>query len=121
MPTEEQHLLQFERNREVAQRLSGTADYDWAVVALFYAALHLIQAHLIRTSGPVRTHSERNRRMLNNDDLKPAYDAYRTLRDHSETARYECRRFAQEEFEAIRDGAFATVRDHMEALLGDTR
>lgn len=86
MPTQEEHLLQFEHNRQVAQQLSDSAEYDWAIVALFYATLHLIQAHLVRVGVAPRTHAERNRRLLSSVELRPAYDPYRALRDHSEEA-----------------------------------
>jgi uncharacterized protein (UPF0332 family) len=118
MPTEEQHLAQYERNVLISQHLAEASDYDWAVTALFYAALHLVQAWFVTRNFSVGNHRRRDNEMLASTYLQPILDEYRALRTHSENARYNCRLFSQREFEEIRSGSFATVVAHMESLGG---
>jgi len=118
LATEGEHLSQFEHNVRVADRLAAMRLYDRAVTALFYAALHLAQAYLVRMGEAAETHVQRERRVLLTPDLRPILHFYRTLRDYSEEARYACRRFNQEEFEVLRDRSFAAVVPHLRALLG---
>lgn len=41
------HLAKAEHNKALAEFLKGQSDYlDWQVVAIFYAALHKVQAML---------------------------------------------------------------------------
>lgn len=117
MLAEKDHLLQFEHNVAVAQRLVDSADYDWAVTALFYACLHLAQAYLVRVGVLAETHVQRERQMLRLPELSPILSTYRTLRDHSEDARYSGRRFTQAEFVSIHDGTFTAVVTRLRSLL----
>jgi hypothetical protein len=121
MASEEEHLAQFEHNLDVSQRLAAATDYDWAIVVLFYASLHLVQAWCVRNEQFIEGHRQREQAINGSNELFSIADQYRVLRVDSENARYRCRRFTQEEFEAIRDGVFATVREHLQALLGGTR
>ncbi len=117
MATDEQHLQQFERNTAVAQKLSESADYEWAVIALFYAGLHLVQAYLVRGGIDAKNHSQRNREIMRNEEMRAVHESYRALRDDSEYARYECGRFSQQEFEEIRGGTFNRIVTHVQALM----
>ena len=117
MATDEQHIQQFERNTVVAQRLTQFGDYDWAVIALFYASLHLVQTYLVRKGIDVRNHAQRNREIIRDDEVRLVYNSYRELRNYSEAARYECRQFSLEEFEVIRSGVFNSFVTHMRSLL----
>lgn len=110
-------MAQFAHNADVAARLAVLADYDWAVIALFYASLHLAQAYLVRRGVFADTHVRRERQMLMLPELESVLDAYRTLRDRSEDARYECRRFSEQEYEAIRGSMFQRVVMHVQTLV----
>ena len=47
MATIKSHLAKAEHNKALAEFLKGQSDYlDWQVVAIFYAALHKVQAML---------------------------------------------------------------------------
>ena len=120
MATRDQHIAQFEHNVAVVQRLSDTEDFDWAVTALFCAALHLIQAYIVERNDGVASHGRRDRLMRSREEFRPVLGAYRTLRDYSEHARYECRQFSRQEFEGVRDGVFAQVVDYVRPLIGDS-
>jgi hypothetical protein len=117
--TVDEHLDQFEHNLEVARRLAGTDDnWDWALTALFYAALHLCQAYMSRQGLQADSHRKRERQMLASSELQPVLNHYKALRNDSEEARYDCRQFSRSEFESIRDGTFSTVSGHLRSLLG---
>ena len=113
-----EHLAQFDHNLGVADRLADSSDFDWAVTAFFYAALHFTQAYLSTRDVIVASHGQRDRVMRNTAELVSILHSYRTLRDESEHARYECRSYSREEYETIRSTHFAMVVDHMRGLTG---
>ena len=117
MVTDAEHLAQFQHNVSVAEQLAASGNYGWAVTVLFYAGLHILQAYLVRSGALVESHVQRERQMLRSE-LLPILDPYTTLRNDSEEARYECRRFSREEFESIRNGSFTSVTTHLRSLLG---
>jgi hypothetical protein len=116
--TTDQHRAQFEHNAAVATKLADSGDHDWAVTALFYAALHLCQVYLLRNALSAESHRQRERQILASSELRPILDQYKALRTHSEHARYECRPFSPDEFAAIHRGSFATVIEHLHSVLG---
>jgi hypothetical protein len=117
--TIDEHLDQFQHNDVASQVLARAGDnWDWAVTAMFYAALHLCQAYLIRAGLEANSHGSRDRQMLASPQLRPILDQYRALRNDSQEARYECRRFSLEEYESIREGSFTILTTHLRALLG---
>ena len=118
MASVEEHLDQFEHNLSVSSKLEAADDYDWAVTTLFYAALQLMQAYMIRHDLVADSHRRREQLMLGHAGLQPIVDQYRALRNLSEHARYECRRFSREEFDSIRNGSFTSVTTHLRSLLG---
>jgi HEPN domain-containing protein len=121
LAVEAQHLAQYEHNVAVAGRLASSGDFDWAVTALFYAALQLAQAYLVRSNVVVQSHAQRQRLMGSTDELRGVLDSYRTLRDYSEHARYECRSYTRGEFEAVQRAQFIPFVRHVQALLGVAR
>jgi hypothetical protein len=85
------HLSQARHNFRLYQKLRDEGEFlDWAVTALFYTALHLIQACLIDIAGNAfdypRSHEQRDafiRRKLNDVWLP-----YNFLQNQSTRARY---------------------------------
>jgi hypothetical protein len=85
------HLAQTRHNFRLYQKLRDEGEFlDWAVTALFYTALHLIQACLIDIASDAfdypRNHEQRDsfiRRKLS--DL---WLPYRSLQNQSNRARY---------------------------------
>jgi len=66
---------------------------DWACVARFYAALHLVNAYLVDKGNvnfdPESTeHKERKQAMAQCPELRDAPQKYRRLKDLSEEVRY---------------------------------
>jgi len=84
-----QHTAKAEHNELVASQLAaGKSAYDWAVIALFYAALHLVDDQASRKNLHHTGHKVRARFVFEEwPDMQPAYVA---LHQSSEQARYEC-------------------------------
>ena len=95
MPTVEDYLIQADRNAEVAGRLAtrgGTRtpiSLQWAVVCVFYAGVHYINAYLKRRTGVVpKNHGDRETCVgLRMDE--PVHDALRDLKTACDDTRYK--------------------------------
>lgn len=84
-----QHTTKAQHNGLVAsQLLAGKCAYDWAVVALFYAAVHLVDAQAARKKRHPGGHEARRQFVFEHwPEMEPTYTA---LHQRSEQARYEC-------------------------------
>lgn len=116
MPHPAAHQLQAVQNRDFAYELIRSRPDDhcamqWAVTALFYAAVHCVDGALVRaTSFRPYNHDERFRALLQASTVPlEVRRAYRVLYDLSRSARYDLgqfsaddvRRIAIEEFQPI--------------------
>ena len=100
MPSKRQHLKQAAHNEELLTRfnLVGLGFEDWAVTALFYSALHYVEAFF---------HEKFNRHYTNHPDrddavarcLPHCYDEYHELKNDSREVRYAMRKFTPKEVE----------------------
>jgi hypothetical protein len=101
MPLENDHLTQARINEEFAELLLNTAEgrfLGWAVVSLFYAAVHYGRAFLRSCKAPVITsHPGFETHFMNVSGNQAAYNLYRRLKDESERARYDCCVYTQNE------------------------
>ena len=106
-----QYLARARQHYQSYLRLkSGGRDLDWAVVALFYTALHLVEAYFVEHhSYPTRDHQRRRDRV--GALLTPLFQHYRTLEDKSQDARYEPQLvpFTPEEVQELEDADFAPL------------
>lgn len=106
MPNKDPHLEQAGRNASVADILVHDGTYsEWVVTALFYEALHRVDAYLAaKYSKHPKDHRERQRyvSLL----LKHLHTDYRELESESRRARYDCVRFSTTEI-----GELAKCRD----------
>ena len=91
MPTTSEHRGRAKQNVRFAESfdLKNTPYLDWVVTAYFYAALHLVDALLWEVDG-LNPASHLDRRVYVKDKpyLRPISSEYRSLKDHSEDARY---------------------------------
>lgn len=117
MPTQRQHIVKQEHNEALFGELVNSAFPDWAVTALFYASLHLIEAHLPPPVG-TRRHVERERAIFAARDLTVVYGHFRELKDQSGDARYDCVIFTEADVRALHDQRYAPLRRHVRGLLG---
>jgi len=98
--TADDHLDQARRNLAVAKHLLGehrsdTTFVQWAVTAIFYCAVHCMQAHLMRHGKGPRTHEARGRPIADPRYGVPieVQTAYELLSQRSPAARYELATF----------------------------
>ncbi len=113
------HIDGAHRNYQRYQRLLQTPeDTDWAVVALFYAALHLVQAHAIAKSGRLQepvpdNHNERIKYVKQN--LGRLEADYVVLEEASKLVRYDLWQPTPEQAATYHDQEFARIRTHLAA------
>lgn len=112
------HIEEAHRNYLLYQRfLEEPASLDWALVVLFYSALHLVQAHAL-SKGKIaginvpKTHLERDNYV--DDHLGDIRFHYRILREASEDARYDLVKRTREEVIYIHDKHFLAVKNYLE-------
>jgi hypothetical protein len=88
--TEEEHLNRGRANLAFARRLStvDSTEAAWKVTASFYAALHFVEATLVRRGLAGTTHVRRRDLMAAEPALRHVRAEYRTLEDASRDARY---------------------------------
>ena len=91
MPTTSEHLARANQNVCFAESfdLKTTPYLDWVVTAYFYAALHLVDALLWEKErlNP-ELHEQRRDYVKRKSYLRAISGEYRSLKDHSEDARY---------------------------------
>jgi len=102
-PTPDDHLEQARHNLRLAEYLLrehgvDTTFVQWAVAAIFYCAVHCIQAHLIRSGRSPRTHEARGRLIADPQYGVPidVQTAYELLSQRSRAARYDLATFDAE-------------------------
>ena len=116
MPEASEPILQARHNESAAGILAGEELFDWAVTALFYAALHEVQAYLIQLGSQPASHTRREVEIGRHPEILPILDLYRQLRTHSENVRYDCRMFSADEFEDIREQNYQAIIRHIQGL-----
>lgn len=118
MSSREEHVHRAEQDDVFFQVTSRgePAHLHWAVVALFYSALHYVEAVLFPSHSS--SHADRNRRISIHPDLRPLFPAYYDLYQRSLDARYETRSFSAEDVRDVKDNLFLPVRSHIRQLLG---
>jgi len=91
VPTTSEHLVRAKQNIRFAESfdLKTTPYLDWVVTAYFYAALHLVDALLYEKDhlNP-ELHEHRRDFVKGKWYLRGISTEYRSLKDHSEDARY---------------------------------
>ena len=93
MPAKDDHIGQAEHNRHFWNSLDfATSSYiDWAVVGMFYEAVHWIEAYLATIGLHSRSHMQRASKISTVEVLRNdpnLVSDYGLLRTESENARY---------------------------------
>ena len=118
MPQLAEHILQAEKNERLFDNLIGTEFNDWAVVSLFYAALHYVDAYFVERVGTSPSnHRSRNRLISMTIELVSIETFYRELYARSLDARYNIVTISEDEAIQERTSYFVPVRTHIRALL----
>jgi hypothetical protein len=115
MPTGSTHLAQAARNKTLA--LAIVDDYpDWAVVVLFYAALHLVDAYLARSNVHPRSQGDWGI-YVDRSSLRSIAASYHQLQDRSRDARYNAQPFTPLQFQLLHQRHFLPLKRHIDGLL----
>lgn len=119
MPNFGDHILQARHNEEFYQATDKTAYSDWAMTAVYYAALHYVDALLAR-AGMIDPggHDVRDQEVRARAELRPIARLYFRLKSRSRNARYYCTRFQLTELQRSYEGDLADIRSHLLPLVG---
>jgi hypothetical protein len=85
------HLERSRRDESVGAKVLAISG-DWAIVARFYAAMHVLEAYLLTKNGRffAKRHDERWRAVKASPELRENFRAaYAQLHDVSEQVRYD--------------------------------
>lgn len=119
MASRQQHQQRALDNEQFSRSLSsGTQYLDWAVVGLFYAALHFVEAYLDKAAGQhIDTHVSREKFINVDRALKPVSKEYRELRQRCDDARYRLLPVTSGLVAGLIANEFAAVKAHITPLL----
>ena len=111
MPSERDHVRRAEQNLAFYNTfaLETTPYRDWAVTALFYSALHYVDARLDAFGIHPEDHGTRGREVR--QKLPNLYRSYRELHDKSEDARYRLLDFDSDSIRDLETRDFAAIRE----------
>ncbi len=98
-------------------RLDSQTRIDWALIALFYAAMHYVEAYLATLGQHVRSHTTRDTYLGRDINLKKVYTEYQDLKFYGYSARYEMFRFKAEDVTNQAAKHFATIKANIQPLL----
>jgi hypothetical protein len=106
-------IEQARHNYGLYETLRNEGSYtDWAVTALFYAALHLVEAHAIEHDHPLDpTHLGRRAYLWRY--LPQVASRYRRLEDASREARYELWHPSLEELLTLHTSLFRAIETRL--------
>lgn len=117
MPDKAQHLNRADGNERLARSLDfdDGLQVDWALVILFYSALHYIDSFLAGKNKHPKNHESRDIEVENNGTLNPIYNDYRRLKDVSREARYDIPNYHKTQFPKF-DQRFQNIKRHIKSL-----
>jgi len=120
------HVNKAERNEQFYQAHDlGTSDFnEWAIVVLFYASMHYVDAVLYQdTSLPLKMrnpkdHKVRNIAISQCSQLNPIAPMYVDLRDRCWQARYHIISFPSNYLAKFESRVFKPTRTYLRKALG---
>ena len=97
MPQKHEHLTKAKHDEEFVSSLdlSTTPYLDWAITALFYAALHYVEAYFATMKRHSPDHRTRDSAVQRDSRIRGIYDDFNELKNHSINARYYMIRFSE--------------------------
>ncbi|MGH9621858.1 MAG: hypothetical protein ACRD45_19395 [Bryobacteraceae bacterium] len=95
MPSKAEHIAKAKGNEAFASEIQLTKqpNIDWALVAIFYAAVHYVEAYFSLSGTHLRSHTTRDSYIGRDLDLKPIFREYSNLKYYAYNARYEAIHF----------------------------
>jgi hypothetical protein len=96
VPSRDDHKAKAEHDKQFVDslELSTTPYLDWAITALFYAALHFVEAYFATMKRHSPDHRTRDSAIQRDSRIKSLYNDYNELKNYSINARYYMVSFA---------------------------
>lgn len=118
MPRKPEHISKAEGNERFARSLDNKdpASVDWAIVALFYTALHYIEAYFAQVGTHHRDHQTRDDSIYKDPKTKPIYRTYSKLKSYGHNARYYVYAFDETDIKYA-ESHLATIKAHLSGLI----
>lgn len=123
MPSEADHLAKAERNERFSDTIASAAAsaeqfQEWEIVALFYSALHYVDAYLDHSVGThPASHRERRYAIANSPELWRIRRLYSTLYNYSLDARYSISSFSGPFVQDIRVNYYNRLKIQLRSLI----
>jgi hypothetical protein len=111
MPSEPDHLTKAANNEKFADSLSlnGRTEVEWALTALFYSALHYVEAYLHKQFKiDSRNHDSRDKAINRDSRLRRVFVEYQKLKTLGWAARYSRTEFGRQ--------AYIDARPHLSTI-----
>lgn len=118
-----EHVEQAKRNllflKEINEKIDDS--YDWQVTVCFYAALHLVNAHLSKFGMQYRRHQDTNHALNPYNQVSPTkipeeeYVSYTALQSLARRSRYLVN---EKDDQIASDKAFMTYEKHLAKAIG---
>jgi hypothetical protein len=118
-----EHVNQAKSNEAVAEYLDGSPYPDWRATALFYAAVHYVQAYFVSLNPPRRfkRHADRDDAIQSDTHISARWDDYRSLKDWSKQSRYSGVKPGANDFRDDIFPALNAIKKHLRAFLTQLR
>lgn len=120
MPSKEEHITKADGNAAFAAAipLNSQPRIDWALIALFYAAMHYVEAYLaVVFNQHVKSHTTRDSIVARDSNLKRIHAEYMDLKFFGYNARYEMYAFKATDFTDQALPKFQKIKAHLRTFL----
>jgi hypothetical protein len=113
------HVNQAKNNEQLVAFLDGTAYPDWRSTAVFYAAVHYVQAYFSSLNPPRKfdRHKDRDTAIQDDKYIRAIWNHYRSLKDWSRSARYDGTKPAEKDFADDITPSLTAIKKHLRAFL----
>ena len=119
------HIDKAQRNEQffLSHGLEASPFNEWAVIVLFYVAMHYVDAVLSQDQQlqpnlrDPRNHSERNEGVAKCASLSPLFAVYGNLYDRSRDARYNKMKFPDHYLSNLKTFCYDPIRKHVRTVL----
>ncbi|MBS1823530.1 MAG: hypothetical protein JST61_16420 [Acidobacteria bacterium] len=118
MATSQEHVAKADNNAAFGKSLDlgSQCNIDWALTALFYSAVHYVDAYLANSGNPphaYNTHGKRERFVATDSKLKRVNREYMDLKNFGINARYYCSVTKADKVTTEAIPALEAIRNHL--------
>jgi hypothetical protein len=120
LPTKDEHIRKALGNETFAFSLSldSSPRIDWALISLFYSAMHYVEAYMdAMHSQHIRSHETRDQMIGKESNLKRIYNEYCDLKYFGFEARYEVSDFTASDFRDDARPCFDRLKTYISKFL----